>query len=96
MAVGAGLEDHAARALVNLGSITAEMRYYEHARQDLDRAVAFTQANDLAAYARHVLGYRARVRLDQGTGLARSRTLTRCWPSGCGRAVGWRRRWRRW
>jgi len=66
VAVGAGLEDHAARALVNLGSITAEMRYYEHARQDLDRAVAFTQANDLAAYAQHVLGYRARVRLDQG------------------------------
>src|SRR4030095_6965809 len=32
----------------------------------------------------------------RGTGRARSRTLTRCWPSGCGREVGWRRRWRRW
>jgi DNA-binding CsgD family transcriptional regulator/tetratricopeptide (TPR) repeat protein len=66
VAVAAGLEDHAARALVNLATIAAEMRDYRHARQDLDRALAFVQAHELAGYAQHVLGYRARVRLDQG------------------------------
>jgi DNA-binding CsgD family transcriptional regulator len=39
---------------------------YHHARQDLDRALAFVQAHELAGYAQHLLGYRARVRLDQG------------------------------
>jgi DNA-binding CsgD family transcriptional regulator/tetratricopeptide (TPR) repeat protein len=66
VAVAAGLEDHAARALVNLATITAEMRDYRHALPDLDRALAFVQAHELAVYAQHVLGYRARVRLDQG------------------------------
>src|SRR4030095_7868681 len=32
----------------------------------LARAVAFVQAHELAGYAQHLLGYRARVRLDQG------------------------------
>jgi len=39
---------------------------YRHARQDLDRALAFVQAHELAGYAQHLLGYRARVRLDRG------------------------------
>ncbi len=66
VAVAAGLEDHAARALCNLGTIAAEMRYYHHARADLDRGLAFTRAHDLAGYTQHILGHRARVRLDQG------------------------------
>ena len=66
VAVAAGLEDHAARALVNLATITAEMRDYRHALPDLDRALAFVQAHELTGYAQHVLGHRARVRLDQG------------------------------
>ena len=66
VASAAGLEDHAARALINLATTTAEVLDYRHARQDLDRALAFVQAHELAGYAQHLLGYRARVRLDQG------------------------------
>ena len=38
VATAAGLEDHAARALVSLATITADMRDYHHAGSDLDRA----------------------------------------------------------
>jgi DNA-binding CsgD family transcriptional regulator/tetratricopeptide (TPR) repeat protein len=66
VAVAAGLEDHAARALVNLASFDIEFRDYRHARGDLDRAVAFTVQHDLAGNAQYMLGGRARLRLDQG------------------------------
>jgi DNA-binding CsgD family transcriptional regulator/tetratricopeptide (TPR) repeat protein len=66
VAVAAGLEDHAARALVNLASFAIEFRDYRHARGDLDRAVAFTLQHDLAGNAQYMLGGRARLRLDQG------------------------------
>jgi hypothetical protein len=66
VAVAAGLEDHAARALSNLATIAVELRDYRHAGQDLDRALAFVQAHELAGYAQHLLGSRARLRLDQG------------------------------
>jgi DNA-binding CsgD family transcriptional regulator len=42
------------------------MRDYRHARGDLDRALAFVRARELAGYVQHVLGHRARVRLDLG------------------------------
>ncbi|HEV2920171.1 MAG TPA: LuxR family transcriptional regulator, partial [Actinomycetota bacterium] len=66
VAVAAGLDDHAARALVNLASFDIEFRDYRHARGDLDRAVAFTTQHDLAGNAQYMLGGRARLRLDQG------------------------------
>src|SRR4029453_16696555 len=66
VAVAAGLEDHAARALINLATTTAGGRGYRHPRPGLGRALAFVQAHELAGYAQHLLGYRARVRLDQG------------------------------
>jgi DNA-binding CsgD family transcriptional regulator/tetratricopeptide (TPR) repeat protein len=66
VATAAGLEDHAARAVGNLAAIAAELRDYRHARQDLDRALAFVQAHELTGWVQHVLGHRARVRLDQG------------------------------
>jgi DNA-binding CsgD family transcriptional regulator len=66
VAVAAGLEDDAARALSNQGTGSAEMRDYRHARQDLDRGLAFVQARELSGYVQHILGHRARVRLDQG------------------------------
>jgi DNA-binding CsgD family transcriptional regulator len=66
VAIAAGLEDHAARAMVNLATLNAEMRYYRHARQDLDRGLAFLRARELSGYVQHVLGHRARVRLEQG------------------------------
>jgi DNA-binding CsgD family transcriptional regulator len=66
VAVAAGLDDHAARALINLSTGASELRDYRHARQDLDRTLAFVQARELSGYVQHVLGHRARVRLDQG------------------------------
>jgi DNA-binding CsgD family transcriptional regulator len=66
VAVDAGLEDHAARAIGNLAGISAELRDDRHASADLDRALAFVQARELTGYVQQLLGHRARVRLDQG------------------------------
>ncbi len=66
VAVAAGLEDHAARALGNLSTDSAEMHNYRDARADLDRGLAFMRAHELSGYIQHLLGYRARLRLDQG------------------------------
>jgi hypothetical protein len=66
VAVAAGLEDHAARALVNLAGSTVEMRDYPHALTDLDRALAFVTEHDLAGYANYLTGVRGFARLDLG------------------------------
>jgi tetratricopeptide (TPR) repeat protein len=66
VAVDAELDDHAARAIGNLATISAETRDDRHALPDLDRALAFVQARELTGWVQHVLGHRARVRLDHG------------------------------
>jgi DNA-binding SARP family transcriptional activator/DNA-binding CsgD family transcriptional regulator len=66
VATAAGLEDHAARALVNLAGIGVEMRDFRHAPGDLDRALTFAAEHDLAGYAHYLTGVRARLRLDLG------------------------------
>jgi DNA-binding CsgD family transcriptional regulator/tetratricopeptide (TPR) repeat protein len=66
VAVDAGLDDHAARAIGNLATISAEIRDDRHALADLDRALAFVQSRELTGWVQHVLGHRARVRLDHG------------------------------
>jgi DNA-binding CsgD family transcriptional regulator/type II secretory pathway predicted ATPase ExeA len=66
VALAAGLQDHAARAVGNLATIAAELRDHGHARQDLDRALAYVRAQELSGWVQHVLGHRAQVRLDQG------------------------------
>jgi len=66
VAVAANRVDQAALALGNLATMSSERRDYRHARQDLDRALAFVQAQELSGWVQHVLGHRARVRLDQG------------------------------
>ncbi|MER7458021.1 AAA family ATPase [Micromonospora sp. NPDC126480] len=66
VATAAGLEDNAARAIGNLATLGAEMKYYRHVCADLDRALAFLRARELSGHVQHVLGHRARVRLDQG------------------------------
>ncbi|GIF49375.1 LuxR family transcriptional regulator [Asanoa ferruginea] len=66
VALASGLDDHAARALTNLATTSAELRDYRHAHDDLERALAFTQARELAGYTQHLLGHRARFRLDKG------------------------------
>jgi class 3 adenylate cyclase/tetratricopeptide (TPR) repeat protein len=66
VAMAAGLEDHAARALVNLAGISTEMRDYPNARADLDRALPFVTKHDLAGYAHYLTGVRGCARLDLG------------------------------
>ena len=66
VAEAAGFEDHAARALVNLATVPLEVRRYGHAHQDLERAITFAKTHDLTGYVEHLLGNRARLRLEQG------------------------------
>ncbi|WP_446217341.1 ATP-binding protein [Micromonospora sp. IBHARD004] len=61
-----GLDDHAARALVNLATMSVERYDLDAAGARLDRALEFTTGRDLDGYARHLLGYRARLRLLRG------------------------------
>jgi DNA-binding CsgD family transcriptional regulator/tetratricopeptide (TPR) repeat protein len=65
-AAAAGLDDHAARALVNLAGLSFELGDFDRAGPALDRAIGFTTARDLDGYARHLLGYRAGLALFRG------------------------------
>lgn len=62
----AGLDDDAARALVNLASSAVEMNDWRNALADIDRALAFVVDRELAGYVQHLLGHRARFRLNSG------------------------------
>jgi DNA-binding CsgD family transcriptional regulator len=66
VAVAAGLEDHAARALVNQASTAVDLRDYLHAGDDLERALDFVAEHDLGGYTQHLHGIRARLRVEQG------------------------------
>ncbi|HEY7433256.1 MAG TPA: AAA family ATPase [Streptosporangiaceae bacterium] len=66
VALAAGLEDHAARALNNLAGSSVDMRDYRHASGDIDRALGFAVEHDLAGYTQCIIGIRARLRLEQG------------------------------
>ncbi|GAA0812848.1 ATP-binding protein [Spirilliplanes yamanashiensis] len=65
LAVSAGLDDDAGRALVNLATFLAD-RAGADPTDELERALAFTTARDLDGYTRHLLGYRAELRLARG------------------------------
>ena len=66
VAVATGLQDHAARALANLSTISLEVGQYDNADRDFERAIAFAKANDLTGYVTHLLGNRALLRLTRG------------------------------
>ena len=66
VAAAAGLDDHAGRALVNLAASAVEMRDYTRGVPALQTALAFVDEHDLVGYRQHLLGHRARVRLDEG------------------------------
>lgn len=66
IAAAAGHEDDAARALCNLATIPAEHRDHTAATRDLERALRYTRDRELGGYVQHLLGHRARVRLDLG------------------------------
>ncbi len=65
MAVTAGLDDHAGRALVNLGSSAVDWYDLDLAEETLDRIIPFLVARDLDGYTRHLLGHRARLQLNR-------------------------------
>jgi DNA-binding CsgD family transcriptional regulator len=65
-AAAAGLHDHAARALVNLAGMAVEWAAYDDADEALERILQFTATHDLDGYERHLLGYRAALRLARG------------------------------
>lgn len=66
VAEGAGLHDDAARALTNISTIHSEMRDARRALPELDRGLAYMRTHELSGYLQHLLGHRARVRLDLG------------------------------
>ncbi|MCA2218444.1 ATP-binding protein [Jidongwangia harbinensis] len=66
VAAAAGMDDHAGRALVNLATLAVEWMDLDLAEESLDRVLDFTTARDLDGYTRHVLGHRARLRLQRG------------------------------
>ncbi|GIE04658.1 LuxR family transcriptional regulator [Paractinoplanes durhamensis] len=65
-AAAAGLDDHAGRALVNLGTIAVDAGDFGTADATFARMVPFLAARDLDGYMRHVLGHRARLELFRG------------------------------
>jgi DNA-binding CsgD family transcriptional regulator len=66
LAVEAGCDDPAARALGNVGSMALDWCDPDTAAEALDRVLLFTEARDLNGYRRHLYGYRAKVRLLRG------------------------------
>ena len=66
IAVTAGLDDHAGRALVNLAATAVDLMDLDAAPEMLERSLAFTAMRDLDGYTRHLTGYRARVRMLRG------------------------------
>lgn len=66
LAVEAGMDDHAARAIGNLATIAAEVRLGDPAGVEIDRALAFVRSHELSGWAQHLLGHRARHALDHG------------------------------
>ncbi len=85
-----GLDDHAARALVNLAGSAYEWADYDEADVALERVLDFTAARDLDGYARHLLGYRAGLRLARGdwAGARRDATDALAGPDRPGPAEG--------
>jgi ATP/maltotriose-dependent transcriptional regulator MalT len=65
-AAALGLDDHAGRALVNLAHQAVEWGDYDRAEAELDRVLDFVTARDLDGYARHIIGWRAGLRLARG------------------------------
>ncbi|MEV6493211.1 helix-turn-helix transcriptional regulator, partial [Actinoplanes sp. NPDC051633] len=65
-AAAAGVDDQAVRALVNVAGMALDQFDLEISGGALDRVIAYAQARDMNGYVRHLLGYRAKVRLARG------------------------------
>jgi DNA-binding CsgD family transcriptional regulator/tetratricopeptide (TPR) repeat protein len=66
IAAGAGLADHAARALVNRAYVSLVQRRFTLADADMTEAARYAEANELRGYAQYLLGMRSWWHLEQG------------------------------
>ena len=66
LSLGAGLEEHAARAYANLGSESVMHRRYEAAVRTLDAGIAYCDERGLDTLARYMGAWLARTRLELG------------------------------
>jgi DNA-binding CsgD family transcriptional regulator len=66
LALAGNLEEHVARAYTNLGAGAVLLHDYPTADRHLDAGIAYCADRDLDAWLNHMLGFRARSRLDQG------------------------------
>jgi DNA-binding CsgD family transcriptional regulator len=67
LALAASLEDHVARAYINLASTALEARDYKLAERKLDEGIAYCRQRDLDSSWRYMMGWRARAELEQGS-----------------------------
>ncbi|MEV6986389.1 LuxR C-terminal-related transcriptional regulator [Sphaerisporangium sp. NPDC051017] len=62
-----GFFEHGARALSNLGNIAAdELAQYAAAASPIDRVLEYAKRHDLDGWIHHILGTRARIRMERG------------------------------
>lgn len=66
LALGAGLEMHAARAFINLGAVALMMRRYARADRYLDAGIEYCVEHDIELGRLNMVANRARSDLDQG------------------------------
>jgi DNA-binding CsgD family transcriptional regulator/tetratricopeptide (TPR) repeat protein len=66
LAVGAGLEEHVARAHTNLACCAIEARDYKSARSQLQAGIAYCREHDLDSWLLYMTGWQARLELEQG------------------------------
>ncbi len=66
LALAHNLEEHAARAYTNLGSVGVTGRQYELAELYLDEGIDYTTNHDLDSWSFYMQGWRARLHLERG------------------------------
>lgn len=59
-------EEHVARAYTNLAAKATRSFDYDYARSTLDAGIAYCEKRDLSAWSLHMLGWRARLRMELG------------------------------
>jgi DNA-binding CsgD family transcriptional regulator len=65
-ALEGGLEEHAARALRNLGASFTELHLLDRAAEVLDRGIDYCRDHDLDSWRLYMTGWRSRMHLDRG------------------------------
>lgn len=66
LALGGGLQEHAARAYTNLSSMAVMRRDYHRASRHLHEGLAYCEEHDLDSWRLYMLAWRARTSFEQG------------------------------